>query len=74
MLARVLKSLIARCRIFFASAYILCPEASVVVCLLLLFAGSPGHPVDEGHVRSGFLAEEGGLVVDTDVGRSTCCS
>jgi hypothetical protein len=74
MLARVLKVLIAHCRIFFASAYITCPDASVAVCLLLLFAGSPGHPVDEGHARGGFLAEEGRLVVDIRCGRSTCRS
>ena len=39
----------------------------VTICLFLLFARSPGHPVDEIHVHGGFLAEEGDLVVDMDV-------
>jgi hypothetical protein len=38
----------------------------VTICLFLLFARSPGHPVDEIHIH-GFLAEEGDLVVDFDV-------
>jgi hypothetical protein len=41
----------------------------------LLFARSPGHPVDEIRVHGGFLVEEGDLVVDMDVCVcSTCLS
>jgi len=39
----------------------------VTICLFLLFARSPGHPVDEIHVHGRFLAEEGDLMVDVDV-------
>ena len=39
----------------------------VTICLFLLFARSPGYPVDEIHVHRGFLAKEGGLVVGVDV-------
>ena len=38
-----------------------------LIYLLLLFARSPGHLVDEIHVYGGFLADEGGLMVDVDV-------
>jgi hypothetical protein len=39
----------------------------VTICLFLLFARSPGHPVDEIHVHGGFLAEEDDPTVDVDV-------
>ena len=44
------------------------PLLNITVGPLLLFARSPGHPVDEIHAQGGFLAEEGGPIVDVHLG------
>ena len=45
----------------------ICKAVLIVTICLLLFARSPGHPVDEIHLHGGFLGEEDDPVIDVDV-------